>query len=25
LQFPSLGIYKSNLLEARVIITSYNH
>jgi len=25
LQFPSLGIYKSDLLEARVIITSYNH
>src|ERR1039457_2389179 len=25
LQFPSLGIYKSNLLEARVIITTYNH
>jgi hypothetical protein len=24
LQFPSLGIYKSNLLEARVIIASYN-
>src|SRR5450432_3037327 len=25
LQFPSLGIYKSDLLEARVIITTYNH
>ena len=24
LQFPSLGIYKSDLLEARVIIASYN-
>src|ERR1700730_9310424 len=24
LQFPSLGIYKSNLLKARVIIASYN-
>src|SRR5258708_38807994 len=24
LQFPSLGIYKSNLLEARVVIASYN-
>src|ERR1035438_701342 len=24
LQFPSLGIYKSNLLEARVIIASCN-
>src|ERR1700704_1251528 len=24
LQFPSLGIYKSNLLEARVVICSYN-
>ena len=25
LQFPSLGIYKSNLLEARVVVTTYNH
>ena len=25
LQFPSLGIHKRNLLEARVVITSYNH
>jgi hypothetical protein len=24
LQFPSLGLYKSNLLEARVVIASYN-
>src|ERR1700674_3654475 len=24
LQFPGLGIYKSNLLKARVIIASYN-
>src|ERR1700730_16203736 len=24
LQFPGLGIYKSDLLEARVIIASYN-
>src|ERR1700687_4790435 len=24
LQFPSLGIHKSNLLEARVVIASYN-
>src|ERR1019366_2081519 len=25
LQLPSLGIHKSNLLEARVVIASYNH
>src|SRR5664280_3601118 len=25
LQFPSLGIHKSNLLEARVVVTTYNH
>src|ERR1700722_16735229 len=25
LQFPGLGIYKSNLLKARVVIASYNH
>src|SRR5208282_2284734 len=25
LQFTSLGIYKSNLLEARVVVTTYNH
>src|SRR5208282_3441575 len=25
LQFPSLGIYKSNLLKARVVVTTYNH
>src|SRR5664279_834353 len=25
LQFPGLGIYKSDLLKARVIITTYNH